>query len=721
MSYASPPFVFQNAAVAVGDGAILTLGGGVPGVLIQVKGITSATLIVQLTIDGVNWVTVDVTTLSALTSAASITADGLYAVPTGGAIQMKVRISVWASGTIQVTGSFSTLSVVPPLPGGSSGGGTIGTVNQGTAAGLGSAWPVSVTDGTNLLPTGDAAGRSIFVQLGAAIPAGAAYIGNVGQHGTFTVATNADATVGPGAAPVDCHVIGGQYLSSLPTLTTGQTAALQVDSNGRVIVTVDNSSIAVSGTVAATQSGGWTMATNADGTVTPGTAPAKALVIAGVYNTSPPTPSSGQVVGLQVDANGQLLCNVNQIVTVTVTGTTNVTLDTESTLSPGTAPAKCLITGARYVFGGITLTNGQTAALQADSAGNLLVNVATSGALVVSGTVTANQGGSWTVATNADCPVSPGAAPSKALLNAGQYLTSAPTLSNAQVASLQVDTNANLKVVVQGSLPSGTNVLGAVNQNGTWTVASNADAALTAGTAPAKALVIAGQYNSSLPAPSTGQTVAFQLDASGRVLIGAIPTGANTIGAVTQASGPWTINATQIGGTNVVSGVAGTFGVGGDTASGSNDAGYPVKAGAVAHTTYPANVTDGQRVNAIADKTGALITRCAIRDLKGVQNTTITSSTAETTIVTAPGANIFADLYGLILANTSASATQVTIKDSTGGTTRAVFEVPAGDTRGFMLPADSGIPQSGANANWTATSASSIVSLFVTALYVLNK
>lgn len=39
------------------------------------------------------------------------------------------------------------------------------TANQGTAAALAGAWPVEVTDGTNTLPTGDAAARSIFTQI----------------------------------------------------------------------------------------------------------------------------------------------------------------------------------------------------------------------------------------------------------------------------------------------------------------------------------------------------------------------------------------------------------------------------------------------------------------------------------------------------------------------------------------------------------------------------
>lgn len=108
------------------------------------------------------------------------------------------------------------------------------------------------------------------------------------------------------------------------------------------------------------------------------------------------------------------------------------------------------------------------------------------------------------------------------------------------------------------------------------------------------------------------------------------------------------------------------------------------------------------------------------RASKGKQNTTITTSTAETTIVTAGGAGVFNDVYGLILTNTSGSACNVTIKDSTGGTTVTVIAVPAGETRGFMLPRGSAVPQTTSQKNWTATCSASITSMVVTALYSIN-
>ncbi len=120
-----------------------------------------------------------------------------------------------------------------------------------------------------------------------------------------------------------------------------------------------------------------------------------------------------------------------------------------------------------------------------------------------------------------------------------------------------------------------------------------------------------------------------------------------------------------------------------------------------------------------ADKRGRLMVGGSPRELKGIQQTTITSSVSETTIVTAV-ASTFLDLYGLAIANTSATAVNVTIKDATSGTTRFVFAVPAGETRGFMVPSDSAVPQATVNNNWTATCSGSVASVQITALYVKN-
>jgi hypothetical protein len=116
---------------------------------------------------------------------------------------------------------------------------------------------------------------------------------------------------------------------------------------------------------------------------------------------------------------------------------------------------------------------------------------------------------------------------------------------------------------------------------------------------------------------------------------------------------------------------------------------------------------------------GQVITANAPRGRKLHQKTTITSSTSETTVLTA-AASTFHDVYGVIVTNTSATATEVTFKDATAGTTRFIISAPANDTRGFMLPVDAAFTQAAVNNNWTATCADSVASIEITVIAVKN-
>ena len=142
--------------------------------------------------------------------------------------------------------------------------------------------------------------------------------------------------------------------------------------------------------------------------------------------------------------------------------------------------------------------------------------------------------------------------------------------------------------------------------------------------------------------------------------------------------------------------------------------------GFIATTANPSAASAGNLVGGMADKLGRQVVVLGnVRDLKGNQVTTITSSTSETTVVTAV-ASTFLDVYGCIVVNSSATAANVTFKDSTAGTTQFNVYVPAGETRGFMLPSSDGFKQTTVNNNWTATSSASVASLIITMLYVKN-
>lgn len=156
------------------------------------------------------------------------------------------------------------------------------------------------------------------------------------------------------------------------------------------------------------------------------------------------------------------------------------------------------------------------------------------------------------------------------------------------------------------------------------------------------------------------------------------------------------------------------------------------KAEDAAHTTADVGVFSlGVRNDTLADVTnatadysqlstdikGRVMTAGSPRALKGMVQVQISNSTSETTIIAAT-ASTFHDVYGIILANTGATTTKVSIRDDTAGTVRMIIEVPTLETRGFMLTVDSAVPQTAVNKNWTAQCASATTALEVTGFYV---
>lgn len=223
----------------------------------------------------------------------------------------------------------------------------------------------------------------------------------------------------------------------------------------------------------------------------------------------------------------------------------------------------------------------------------------------------------------------------------------------------------------------------------------------------------AGGTSSSFGAavPATGTAIGVNVAGNLR-----LPTGVNPSGSIYAPQ----VDIASIGGTTILNGgTAGSQAVGGVVAAGVAVSANPLPTGAKAVTAPPTAVSTGQSVHAQANIYGELIVRHSLREMKSRQATTITASTAETTIVTAD-ATYKLDLYGLILTNTSGTLTKVTITDATGAGTPFVYEVPAGETRGFMLPTCDALRQAAANTNWTATCGTSITSLEITALFVKN-
>ena len=190
--------------------------------------------------------------------------SGLWSMSLIGAIPLPTGASVaqYQGGTYNntaptlVNGQQTGLQVdingnlkVNVVTGGGSGGGTSST--------YGSSFPVTGTaigakNSGNMIAVGADSSGNLLVNLATALPTGANAIGSVAQSGPWNV-TNITGTV------------------SLPT--GAATAANQ---------------------------------TAVVGTVSPGTAAANSMLGGGVYNSTQPTPTTGQQVALQVDSHGNV-------------------------------------------------------------------------------------------------------------------------------------------------------------------------------------------------------------------------------------------------------------------------------------------------------------------------------------------------------------------------------------------------------------------------------
>lgn len=153
---------------------------------------------------------------------------------------------------------------------------------------------------------------------------------------------------------------------------------------------------------------------------------------------------------------------------------------------------------------------------------------------------------------------------------------------------------------------------------------------------------------------------------------------------------------------------------GGNVAHDGVDSGNPVKIGGKGVSSFPAAAAHLDRVDALFDIRGRQITQPhGPRENFALTSTTITSSTAETTIAAAAGAGIFKELVSLSVTNSSSTGTIVTLKDATAGTTRGIWYVPA--TSGFIWTPSAPAPQGTANNNWTLTCGTSVASIYVVA------
>jgi len=395
---------------------------------------------------------------------------------------------------------------------------------------------------------------------------------------------------------------------------------------------------------------------------------------------------------------------------------------------------------------------------------NVTNTVTVSGTVAISGTVAATQSGTWNI-TNISGTVSlpTGAAtaanqPTAAALGSstsgqtgnlslGAVSSTAPSYTTATTNALSLTPAGALRTdssAVTQPVSGSVGISGTVacTQSGTWNITnisgtvslptgaatsanqpSNAGAAST--TSGQTGNLSMGAVTSAAPTYTTATTNYLSLTLAGALRVDGSSTTQPVSGTVTVAQATaanlnatvtGTVGATQSGTWTVQQGTPPWL-VGGDIAAGSADSGNPAKIGGVARTANPTAVANGQRVNASFDKLGKQVVIGALRETKGDQKTSITTTT-ETTVVTAGGAGVFNDIYGIVVTNKSATTVFVDFRDSTGGAVVTTLAAPANDTRGLTLTVDSAITQTTAANNWTAQLSSATTSVEITMLFV---
>ena len=247
--------------------------------------------------------------------------------------------------------------------------------------------------------------------------------------------------------------------------------------------------------------------------------------------------------------------------------------------------------------------------------------------------------------------------------------------------------------------------------------AANLNATVT-GTVTANQGTAAAASNRWPVTVSDGSNSMPTMDVASRRGYQQITDGSNSAAVIATVNSLKSDLSSVAGTATVTAGVNGLVAIGGNAADAATDSGNPVKMGVIGRTTNRTSVTDGQRVNLIADKQGRLL--CCpfgVRELISHQQTTITNSTSETTFVTQV-ASTFCDLLHLVVTNRSGTACYVTIKDATTGTTRMILNIAANGGAVLNFPAP--MNQAVVNTNWTATLSVNTVTVDIFAMFVKN-
>jgi len=397
------------------------------------------------------------------------------------------------------------LSPNSPIPAGSN---NIGAINQGTAGA--SPWVENLTQvGGSAIALGQTTMSASFPVTIASNQSALSV-----TQGTTPWTVQGDSASGATAAgnPVQ---IGGVFNTTQPTVTTGQSVQAQSTARGAQIVATGVDAFAVN----ASQTGTWTVQPGNTANTTPwlvtvSTAlPAGSNTIGAVTQASGPWTMNLTQVGGSAIALGQTTMSASLPVTIasnqsaipvsqsgtwnigTLTSITNtVTVSGTVTANQGTPNTLANAWYERLTDG----TNGPVAVKPSNSVPvttdpALVVSLSPNSAgLTVSGSVSAAQSGPWFMTQSGTWTVQP-----------GNIQNTVPWL-----------------VTQTGSLPGGSNTIGAVNQGTSpWLTKDAADGPVSPGAAASYSILAGMVYNSGTYSPTSGQQLSLQSDSVGNLKV----------------------------------------------------------------------------------------------------------------------------------------------------------------------------------------------------------
>jgi hypothetical protein len=516
--------------------------------------------------------------------------------------------------------------------------------------------------------------------------------------------------------------------TSAPTYTTGKTNPLSTDTSGNLRTTISNASIPItsSGTLTVSDSSAGTTATNTTGlkdtvgTLSAGTAATKSLAVGGVYNSSAPTPTTGQQLSLQLDSSGNL--KISGTVTAnlgTIDGAATATNQTDGSQKTKIVDGSGNVIGATSNAldvniksggsGGTQYTNSSAQAtptgtvalgydgtnvrgLLTDNAGKLQTNITNSSIPVtgtfyqaiqpVSGTITANIGTAGALAL--DATLTGGTA--KSIVRGGVKgtttatdITSTAEGANNQAMDVQIYHGGTAKDPTNIRALTSTDVVTVNNStagnlkvdlSGTITNANAINVSLASNNPTLQAsTAIIGKVGFDQTNP--GVTNGVQINA-------ALPSGSNTIGSI--------INSSFIATQSTASSLNATVVPG--NATGSAVPSFATPHGFQARTSELATTAQGNNIIGVTDKVGKQIILPYANPenfASAVGSATATGNITLTTSFTTTG-GLKNYITGFSLSNTGITTSLITILNGAAGSPLWYTIAPAGGGSNFTFP-----------------------------------